>query len=233
MFALTQLRRWTRAPSWRISRRSIPELAQQESVPHYIHRIDDALARKLYVTADFYHRTHEPLAAAYTYELLVQTYPNAPEASTAPAAQVASQTAVWSGSGNDAADARLRSAIDCCLPMPRPCHPRLMHGNRLLWIATSLCLLIPNGCGYNTAGDAPQSSWYQWKSLYRQDVSSVAVPIFKNRSFDRGVEFALSKAIVNQIEMRTPYKVIPQERADSCWTARSLPSQQRQQRFPS
>jgi outer membrane assembly lipoprotein YfiO len=60
-----------------------PKLASQERVPHYIQRIDDALARKLYVTADFYHRTHEPEAAAYTYELLLQAYPNAPEAPTA------------------------------------------------------------------------------------------------------------------------------------------------------
>jgi hypothetical protein len=82
------------------------------------------------------------------------------------------------------------------------------------WI--TICLgLLANGCGYNTTGDRPQNSWYQWKSLYREDVRSVAVPIFKNRSFDRGVEFALSKAVINQIEIRTPYKVMPAQRADT------------------
>ena len=43
----------------------------------------------------------------------------------------------------------------------------------------------------------------------------VAVPIFKNKDYHRGVEFALSKAIVNQIEMRTPYKVVDREKADT------------------
>jgi len=60
-----------------------PELAQRERVPVYIHRIDDALARKLYVTADFYQRTHEPEAAAYMFEALLKIYPNAPEAGAA------------------------------------------------------------------------------------------------------------------------------------------------------
>jgi len=71
------------------------------------------------------------------------------------------------------------------------------------------------GCGYSKPGDPSANSWYQWKSLYREDVKSVAVPIFKNKSYDRGVEFSLSKAIVNQVETRTPYKVMPRERADS------------------
>ena len=41
------------------------------------------------------------------------------------------------------------------------------------------------------------------------------MPIFKNKTYERGVEFSLSKAVVNQIEMRTPYKVMPRERADT------------------
>src|SRR5207249_2405717 len=60
-----------------------PDLSSERKVPQFIARIDDALARKLYVTADFYHRTHEPEAAAYTYECLLRLYPNAPEASAA------------------------------------------------------------------------------------------------------------------------------------------------------
>jgi len=60
-----------------------PELSKKERVPEYIKRIDNALARKLYVTADFYTRTHEPRAAAYTYEVLLRVYPGAPEAPAA------------------------------------------------------------------------------------------------------------------------------------------------------
>src|SRR3954469_20483521 len=80
---------------------------------------------------------------------------------------------------------------------------------------TLLLLALVGGCGYNKPGDPSGSSWYQWKSLYRQDVRSVAVPIFKNKSFERGVEFALSKALVNALEANTPYKVAPRERADT------------------
>jgi outer membrane assembly lipoprotein YfiO len=60
-----------------------PQLARERKVPDFIARIDDALARKLYVTADFYHRTHEPEAAAYNYQCLLRLYPNAPEAGAA------------------------------------------------------------------------------------------------------------------------------------------------------
>ena len=80
-------------------------------------------------------------------------------------------------------------------------------------------LLVPlvcAGCGYHWAGDANAiEPGYGWKGLYREDVKTVAVPIFVNRTYYRGVEFDLSKAVVNQIESRTPYKVTPRERADT------------------
>jgi len=41
------------------------------------------------------------------------------------------------------------------------------------------------------------------------------VPIFTSKSFTRGIEFQLSKAITEQIESTTPYKVVPAERADT------------------
>lgn len=69
------------------------------------------------------------------------------------------------------------------------------------------------GCGYNEGSGA--SDGYRWSSLYRQDVRTVAVPIFTTRSFDRGVEFGLSEAVVKQMEATTPYKVVPRERADT------------------
>lgn len=75
------------------------------------------------------------------------------------------------------------------------------------------------GCGYSQSdypgGNAGASEGYQWRSLYPQDVKTVAVPIFGNRSFERNVEFNLSKAVVNYLESNTPYKVVPKERADT------------------
>lgn len=71
-------------------------------------------------------------------------------------------------------------------------------------------LLLPlAGCGYKMHSD------YHWQSLYRQDVRTVAVPIFQSTSYQRGVEFQLTKALVNQLELHTPYKVVPRERADT------------------
>ena len=73
-------------------------------------------------------------------------------------------------------------------------------------------VLAAGGCGYNGGSS---SGGYQWKSLYRQDVQTVAVPIFKNVDFHRGVEIALTKAIVNNLESHSPYKVVDQKKADT------------------
>ncbi len=50
------------------------------------------------------------------------------------------------------------------------------------------------GCGYTASDPAAGQTGptgglagYQWKSLYRDDVRTVAVPIFSNRSFRRRV----------------------------------------------
>lgn len=79
------------------------------------------------------------------------------------------------------------------------------------------CLLPIAGCGYQQAGDYqlnPQSG-YKWKSLYREDVRTVAVPIFTNKDLHRGVEFTLTQAVITQMEARTPYKVVNRDRADT------------------
>lgn len=52
------------------------------------------------------------------------------------------------------------------------------------------------GCGYSS------------KELFPQEIRTVAVPIFENRTFYRGVEFELAEAMVKQVESRTPYKVV-------------------------
>lgn len=73
------------------------------------------------------------------------------------------------------------------------------------------------GCGYEHNGgyDNPPKNGYQWHSLYREDIQTVAVPIFANRDFRRGAEFRLTKAVVNQLEAHAPYKVVSRERADT------------------
>ena len=83
----------------------------------------------------------------------------------------------------------------------------------VIWAA-----LVLVGCGYSQSGSYDENSirsGYRWASLYREDVQTVAVPIFTNKDFRRGVEFRLSKALVNQLEAHTPYRVAPRERADT------------------
>ena len=82
------------------------------------------------------------------------------------------------------------------------------------WSITLLALLGVGGCGYSQVGDAP-SGGYQWRSLYREDVKTVAVDIFRNKDYTQGVEFGLTKAIVNQLEAHSPYKVVSREKADT------------------
>lgn len=87
-----------------------------------------------------------------------------------------------------------------------PTHPLLLS---LVPLAALAGLLGCDGRSYNRVGG------YSWSSLYRQDVRTVAVPIFRNIDYSRGDEFALTRALVQQLESRTPYKVVERERADT------------------
>lgn len=68
------------------------------------------------------------------------------------------------------------------------------------------------GGDQKTAGKTDK---YPWHSLYREDVRTVAVPIFTNRTYVRGLEMQLTKAIGNYMESATPYKIVPREKAET------------------
>ena len=87
--------------------------------------------------------------------------------------------------------------------------------NRARLIVAIVVALPLAGCGYHISGSPETEPGYRWHSLYRDDVKTVAVPIFANRTFYQGVEFTLSKAVVNELEAQSPYKVVPKERADT------------------
>ncbi len=84
----------------------------------------------------------------------------------------------------------------------------------ILLIACLALLGTSGGCAYHQAGEHG-SDGYHWSSLYRQDIHTVAVPIFTSRDFHRGVEFQLSEALVKKIEAFTPYKVVDSAHADT------------------
>ena len=56
---------------------------------------------------------------------------------------------------------------------------------------------------------------YTTKPLYPCDIRTVYVPIFKNNTYRRGIEFDLTRAVVREIEAKTPYKVVSTGGADT------------------
>jgi hypothetical protein len=52
-------------------------------------------------------------------------------------------------------------------------------------------------------------------SLYPRDVQTVYVPVFESDSFRRNLAEFLTEAVVKEIELRTPYKVVGTPEADS------------------
>lgn len=64
-------------------------------------------------------------------------------------------------------------------------------------------------------------------SLFRSDVRTVHVPIFKNNTFRRAFGERLTEAVVKEIESRTPYKVTSLANADSVLEGVVLSEQKR------
>jgi len=77
--------------------------------------------------------------------------------------------------------------------------------------------LISTGCGYSQSGgeNNKQQNGYHWNSLYREDIQTVAIPIFTTKDYRRGIEFRLTEAVIKELELHAPYKVVPKERADT------------------
>ena len=76
--------------------------------------------------------------------------------------------------------------------------------NRRYLIAVLLgALVLPLGCGYTSS------------SLLRDDIRTVYVEFFDNATFRREHEVALTKAVVEEIKLRTPLILAPRDEADS------------------
>jgi len=79
-------------------------------------------------------------------------------------------------------------------------------------LCSAFCVLV--SCGYSS------------KTLYTPSVKTIAVPIWGNKTFRREWEFRLTEAISKNIESRTPYKIVPQQRADTVLTGEIMDIQQ-------
>ncbi len=85
--------------------------------------------------------------------------------------------------------------------------------NRWKFIAL-LCLLVgPVGCaGYRMGAD----------TLYAPDVQTIYVPMIESDSYRRDLGERLTEAVIKEIELKTPYKVVSTPNADAVLSARLL-----------
>lgn len=81
---------------------------------------------------------------------------------------------------------------------------------------TAMCALALSCTGCNSTGGGLFG--YTGQALYPEGVRTVAVEIFDNKSFERGVEFDLTEAVAKEIERRTPYKITHRSTADTVLT---------------
>ena len=71
----------------------------------------------------------------------------------------------------------------------------------------AICLTFCGCSGFNG---------YSNQSLFTDEVSSVYVEMFDNKTFKRGVEYELTDALAKRIEAVTPYKIVSnRDRADT------------------
>lgn len=84
---------------------------------------------------------------------------------------------------------------------------KFLPGNRITsFISVALLVLFTifiGSCGYSS------------KSLLRSNVRSIYIPIFDNNTFRRGYEFDLTKAVRDQILLRTRLDIVDKDEADS------------------
>jgi hypothetical protein len=66
-----------------------------------------------------------------------------------------------------------------------------------------LAAILLAGCGYSTRGSLPDH------------IKTVAVPIFKNRTLEPGVESAITSGVVNAFSSGGRVKVVPLDEADA------------------
>jgi hypothetical protein len=112
---------------------------------------------------------------------------------------------------------QVQSVAGTLEPGPRIVHRSAGHAMRI-----SLLVLIVasiNGCAGYQLGNA---------TLYRPDIRTVHVPMFQSDSFRRNLGEQLTEAVVKEIELKTPFKVIDDPlAADSVLTGRILSERKR------
>src|SRR5205085_11499717 len=78
-------------------------------------------------------------------------------------------------------------------------------------------MLFPGCAGYQIGN----------RALYRPDIRTVHVPVIQSDSYRRYLGERLTEAVVKEIELRTPYKVVDAGSADSVLTVRLISDSKR------
>jgi hypothetical protein len=92
-----------------------------------------------------------------------------------------------------------------------------MSVSRRGWLVVAALALALPGC---ETGGHFSIAGYSTRPLHRTDVCTVRVPIFKNITYRdstrQGLEMELTRAVVREIQQKTPYRVVgPNEDADT------------------
>ncbi len=77
-----------------------------------------------------------------------------------------------------------------------------------LALMTLVCSVLAGCSGDPTLG-------YSAASTYATDVTTIAVPVFENDTYDYGAETLLTEAIIKEIQQTTPWRVVNQGSADT------------------
>ncbi len=81
-----------------------------------------------------------------------------------------------------------------------------------------MILILPTGCASYRMGAS---------SLYAPDITTVYVPMIESESYRRDLGERLTEAVVKEIELKTPYKVVGTPDADSILSTRLVADRKR------
>jgi Lipopolysaccharide-assembly len=93
------------------------------------------------------------------------------------------------------------------------------------WLQSAICNLKSEiALLVVIASSLPGCAAYQFgnRSLYRPDIRTIHVPVVESDSFRRNLGERLTEAIVKEIELKSPYKVVGAAEADSVLSARII-----------
>lgn len=93
----------------------------------------------------------------------------------------------------------------------------IIHHSSFLSLLATVLVAAPGCAGYQLGN----------RSLYRPDIRTVHVPMVQSDSYRRYLGERLTEAITKEIELKTPYKLVDSESADSVLSVRLVSDSKR------